>query len=74
MIKLISTMSVGDTPLVETYRTLRNLYNTYVININVRSFVLPLLLVEKKGTSGVAANTAIALSKNKTKESSFGRW
>ena len=65
MIRLISNER-GDTPLVEAYRTLRSIYNTYVININVRSFVSPLLLVEK-GTSEVAANTALALSKNNNK-------
>ena len=46
MIRLISNER-GDTPLVEAYRTLRSNLQ-YVININIRSFVSPLLLVEKE--------------------------
>ena len=46
MIRLISNER-GDTALVEAYRTLRSIYNMYVINKNVSLSVLQPLLAAK---------------------------
>ena len=65
MIRLISNER-GDTPLVEAYRTLRSNLQ-YVCNQHKCKIICITAATSGEGTSEVAANTAIALSKNKNK-------
>lgn len=65
MIRLISNER-GDTPLVEAYRTLRSNLQ-YVCNQHKSKIICITAATSGKGTSEVAANTAIALSKNNNK-------
>ena len=65
MIRLISNER-GDTPLVEAYRTLRSNLQ-YVCNQQKSKIICITAATSGEGTSEVAANTAIALSKNNNK-------
>ena len=65
MIRLISNER-GDTPLVEAYRTLRSNLQ-YVCNQHKSKIICITAATNGEGTSEVAANTAIALSKNNNK-------
>ena len=65
MIRLISNER-GDTPLVEAYRTLRSNLQ-YVCNQHKSKIICITAATSGEGTSEVAANTAIALSKNNNK-------
>ena len=65
MIRLISNER-GDTPLVEAYRTLRSNLQ-YVCNQHNCKIICITAATSGEGTSEVAANTAIALSKNNNK-------
>jgi len=65
MIRLISNER-GDTPLVEAYRTLRSNLQ-YVCNQHKSKIICITAATGGEGTSEVAANTAIALSKNNNK-------
>ena len=65
MIRLISNER-GDTPLVEAYRTLRSNLQ-YVCNQHKCKIICITTATSGEGTSEVAANTAIALSKNNNK-------
>ena len=61
MIRLISNER-GDTPLVEAYRTLRSNLQ-YVCNQYKCKLICITAATSCEGTSEVAANTALALSK-----------
>ena len=65
MIRLISNER-GDTPLVEAYRTLRSNLQ-YVCNQHKCKLICITAATSGEGTSKVAANTALALSKNNNK-------
>ncbi len=65
MIRLISNER-GDTQLVEAYRTLRSNLQ-YVCNQHNCKIICITAATSGEGTSEVAANTAIALSKNNNK-------
>ena len=65
MIRLISNER-GDTPLVEAYRTLRSNLQ-YVCNQHKYKIICITAATSGEGTSEVAANTALALSKNNNK-------
>ena len=65
MIRLISNER-GDTPLVEAYRTLRSNLQ-YVCNQHKCKIICITAATSGEGTSEVAANTALALSKNNNK-------
>ena len=65
MIRLISNER-GDTPLVEAYRTLRSNLQ-YVCNQYKCKLICITAATSGEGTSEVAANTALALSKNNNK-------
>ena len=65
MIRLISNER-GDTLLVEAYRTLRSNLQ-YVCNQHKSKIICITAATGGEGTSEVAANTAIALSKNNNK-------
>ena len=65
MIRLISNER-GDTPLVEAYRTLRSNLQ-YVCNQHKCKLICITAATSGEGTSEVAANTALALSKNNNK-------
>ncbi|WP_298713052.1 CpsD/CapB family tyrosine-protein kinase [uncultured Veillonella sp.] len=65
MIRLISNER-GDTPLVEAYRTLRSNLQ-YVCNQHKCKLICITVATSGEGTSEVAANTALALSKNNNK-------
>ena len=65
MIRLISNER-GDTLLVEAYRTLRSNLQ-YVCNQHKSKIICITAATSGEGTSEVAANTAIALSKNNNK-------
>ena len=65
MIRLISNER-GDTPLVEAYRTLRGNLQ-YVCNQHKCKIICITAATSGEGTSEVAANTALALSKNNNK-------
>ena len=65
MIRLISNER-GDTSLVEAYRTLRSNLQ-YVCNQHKSKIICITAATSGEGTSEVAANTAIALSKNNNK-------
>ena len=65
MIRLISNER-GDTPLVEAYRTLRSNLQ-YVCNQHKSKIICITAATSGEGTSEVASNTAIALSKNNNK-------
>ena len=65
MIRLISNER-GDTPLVEAYRTLRSNLQ-YVCNQYKCKLICITAATSCEGTSEVAANTALALSKNNNK-------
>ena len=65
MIRLISNER-GDTPLVEAYRILRSNLQ-YVCNQHKCKLICITAATSGEGTSEVAANTALALSKNNNK-------
>lgn len=65
MIRLISNER-GDTSLVEAYRTLRSNLQ-YVCNQHKSKIICITAATSGEGTSEVASNTAIALSKNNNK-------
>lgn len=65
MIRLISNER-GDTALVEAYRTLRSNLQ-YVCNQQKCKLICITAATSGEGTSEVAANTALALSKNNNK-------
>lgn len=65
MIRLISNER-GDTSLVEAYRTLRSNLQ-YVCNQHKSKIICITAATSGEGTSEVATNTAIALSKNNNK-------
>ena len=64
-IRLISN-EYGDTPLVESYRTLRSIYSIAVMQ-KIEKMLCVTSVTTGEGVSEVAANLAISLSKNNDK-------
>lgn len=56
----------GDTPLVESYRTLRS-HLQFLCNRDNKKLICITCVAEKSGVSEVAANLALSLSKNNEK-------